>query len=113
MRSATLFTSILTVPPLVVAAFALTGARTEPTVERVDFGKTITATQPVYNARLAPATDPSAHSCATAASCACTSLLPLNPCGRKERPFTSSVMIPLAVSVGCVLCFRAAVANST
>src|SRR5215211_7790023 len=48
MRSATFFTSILTVPPLVVAAFALTGARTEPTVERVDFGKTITATQPVY-----------------------------------------------------------------
>ena len=55
MRSATFYTSILTVPPLVVAAFALTGARTEPKVERVDFGKTITATQPAYDARLAPA----------------------------------------------------------
>jgi nitrite reductase (NO-forming) len=39
------------------SGFALTGARGGPAVERVDFGTTITATNPAYDARLAPASE--------------------------------------------------------
>jgi len=54
-----LVSSIVTLSVLGVAGFTFTTVRSRPTVERVDFSKTITATRPVYDARLAPASDPS------------------------------------------------------
>lgn len=57
MQSRKLISSTFAVVALGVAAFALTGARRGETVEVVDFGKKVTATRPVYDARLAPASD--------------------------------------------------------
>ena len=57
MQARTLISSTLVFSAL-TAAVALTAARRPVAVERVDFGKTITATQPAYDARVAPATDP-------------------------------------------------------
>jgi hypothetical protein len=56
MQSRTLVSSTLVFSAL-TAALAFTAARRPVAVERVDFGKTITATQPAYDARVAPATD--------------------------------------------------------
>jgi len=54
MRSRTLVPSVLAVVALGAGAFALTGARRTAAPEVVDFGKTVTATTPAYDARLAP-----------------------------------------------------------
>ena len=54
-----LVSSIVTLSILGVAGFTFTTVRSRPGVDRVDFGKTITATRPVYDARVAPASDPS------------------------------------------------------
>ena len=57
MRSRTLISSILAVTASGVVLVALTAARREPTVERVDFGKVVRPTTPAFDARLAPASD--------------------------------------------------------
>ncbi len=49
-----IFMSTLAAAALGAATLALIAARREPTVERVDFGRTITATSPAFDARLAP-----------------------------------------------------------
>ncbi len=58
MRSAKLVPSIIALSVVGAVSFEATAMRSGPTVERVDFGKTITATRPVYDARIAPASDP-------------------------------------------------------
>ena len=58
MRSRTLVSTIVGLPAVAALVFTVTAAKHEPAVARVDFGKTITATQPAYDARVAPATDP-------------------------------------------------------
>jgi nitrite reductase (NO-forming) len=57
MQSRKLISSTLVAVAIGAAAFALTGARRGETVEVVDFGQRVTATQPAYDARLAPASD--------------------------------------------------------
>jgi nitrite reductase (NO-forming) len=57
MRSRKLISFTLATVALGAAAFALTAAREGETVEVVDFGKKITATQPAYDARLAAPSD--------------------------------------------------------
>lgn len=59
MKARTLIESTVALATLTALAAGLTAARRNPTIERVDFGKTITTTQPAYDARVAPATDPS------------------------------------------------------
>src|SRR5688500_19648844 len=54
MRSRTLVPSVLAVVALDAGAFARPGARRTAAPEVVDFGKTVTATTPAYDARLAP-----------------------------------------------------------
>ena len=44
MRSRTILSSTLALSALAAAAVTLTAARSDSTIERVDFGKTITAT---------------------------------------------------------------------
>ena len=58
MRSRNLVSSAVVLGALGAAAVALTGARRGDSVEVTDFGTKITATTPAYDARLAPATDP-------------------------------------------------------
>jgi nitrite reductase (NO-forming) len=57
MRSRTLISSILAVTASGVVLVALTAARSEPTIERIDFGKVVRSTTPVFDARLAAASD--------------------------------------------------------
>lgn len=60
MRSRALIPSVASVAALVAmsaGAFMLTGARHGGSVERVDFGKTVRAVQPSYDARVAPVSD--------------------------------------------------------
>lgn len=60
MRSRALLPSLTATATLVamcVGAFALTAARRNDRVERVDFGKTVRTTVPTYDARVAPASD--------------------------------------------------------
>ncbi len=57
MRSRSLVTSVVAAATLGVATLALLGARRGQTIERVDFDRTITATSPAYDARLAPVSD--------------------------------------------------------
>jgi nitrite reductase (NO-forming) len=58
MRTRVLVSSILAVTTAGVIVVALTAAaRRGPPIERVDFGKVVRATAPVFDARLAPATD--------------------------------------------------------
>jgi nitrite reductase (NO-forming) len=49
--------SLATVAAITVGAAAALGARHGPTVEKIDFAKTVTATTPAYDAALAPASD--------------------------------------------------------
>ena len=55
MRSRKLVSSFMVLSAIGAGALALTGARRGETVERVDFGRKVTVTQPAYDARLAPA----------------------------------------------------------
>jgi nitrite reductase (NO-forming) len=57
MRSRKLIPSTLAIAAIGMTTFAVTGARRGDTVEVVDFGKKITATQPAYDARLTAASD--------------------------------------------------------
>lgn len=57
MRSRSLITSVAAAAALGAATLALVGARRGQKIERVDFDKTITATSPAYDARLAPVSD--------------------------------------------------------
>lgn len=57
MLSGKLIPSALAVVVMGAGAFALTGARGAASVEVVDFGKTVTATRPAYDARVAPVSD--------------------------------------------------------
>ena len=59
MWSRTLISSTIAFSAVVAAGLSLSAARRSPVIERVDFGKTITATVPAYDARVAPVTDPS------------------------------------------------------
>jgi nitrite reductase (NO-forming) len=58
MQSRTLVSSTVAVSAVIATALAVTAARRTPAVERVDFGKTITATTPAYDARIGPVSDP-------------------------------------------------------
>ena len=58
MRSRDLVSSALFLGVIGAAAVALTGARRGDSIEVTDFGTKITATNPAYDARLAPVTDP-------------------------------------------------------
>jgi nitrite reductase (NO-forming) len=58
MRSRTLVSTTIGLSAVAALTFTLTAAKREPAVARVDFGKTITATHPAYDARIAPAADP-------------------------------------------------------
>ena len=58
MQSRTLVSILIAVPALVAAAVSVGAARREPAVSHVDFGKTVTATNPAYDARVPAATDP-------------------------------------------------------
>jgi nitrite reductase (NO-forming) len=58
MWSRTLLSSVVALTAVTASWLTLSGARREPTMERVDFGKTITATVPAYDARVSPVTDP-------------------------------------------------------
>ena len=57
MRSRTLISALLAVTGSGVVLVALTAARTEPKVERIDFGKVVRPTRPAFDARLAPVSD--------------------------------------------------------
>src|ERR1051326_6871185 len=57
MRSRTLISALLAVTGSGVVLVALTAARTEPKVERIDFGKVVRPTRPAFDARLAPASE--------------------------------------------------------
>jgi nitrite reductase (NO-forming) len=57
MRSLGLLSSTFAIAAVGAAGFALTDGRSGSSVEIVDFGKTITATTPAYDARVAPASD--------------------------------------------------------
>ena len=57
MLSGKLIPSALAVVVMGAGAFALTGARGAASVEVVDFGKTVTATRPAFDARVAPVSD--------------------------------------------------------
>ena len=57
MRSRTLISSILAVTASGVVLVAVTAARNEPKVERIDFGRVVRPTTPAFDARLAPASD--------------------------------------------------------
>ena len=59
MRSRTLLSTTIALSAAVALGLGLTAARREPAVMRVDFGKTITATNPAYDARVTPVADPS------------------------------------------------------
>ena len=58
MRSHTLLSTTIAFSAAAALALTATAARRKPTVARVDFGKTITATNPAYNARIGPVADP-------------------------------------------------------
>ena len=58
MRSYTLLSTTIAFSAAAAVALSVTAARREPGVARVDFGKTITATRPVYDARVPAAADP-------------------------------------------------------
>ena len=58
MRSRTLVSTVIGLSGMAAVALTLTAARREPSVSRVDFGNTAVATQPTYDARVAPAADP-------------------------------------------------------
>jgi nitrite reductase (NO-forming) len=58
MRSRTIISATLTFGALLAGATALTAARRGAEVERIDFGVTRTATQPAFDARLSPVSDP-------------------------------------------------------
>jgi len=58
MQSRTLVSSIIALSTAVAAIVATTAARRTPAIERIDFGKTITSTQPAYDARVSPVSDP-------------------------------------------------------
>jgi nitrite reductase (NO-forming) len=58
MRSYTLLSTTIAFSAAAAVALSVTAARREPTVARVDFGKTITATRPVYDARVPAVADP-------------------------------------------------------
>ena len=47
--------SLATIAAIGIGAAAAIGARHSPTIEKIDFAKTVTATTPAYNAALAPA----------------------------------------------------------
>lgn len=55
MRSRALIPAIVAVAAL-ASSVALTAARRAPAIERIDFGTTVTRTQPAWDARVAPAT---------------------------------------------------------
>lgn len=57
MRSRSIVASAIVLAGLVAGSLAVTGARRGQTVKTVDFDKTVTATRPVYDARLAPVSD--------------------------------------------------------
>ena len=57
MRPSSLLASSIALLALTGGAIGLTAARRSPTVERVDFEKTIRSTSPAFDARLAPASD--------------------------------------------------------
>jgi nitrite reductase (NO-forming) len=57
MRTKKLISTTAAIATLGAITLAVTGARRSDTVEVVDFGKRITATQPAYDARLAAASD--------------------------------------------------------
>jgi nitrite reductase (NO-forming) len=57
MRTRTLVSSLLAVTAAGAVIVALTAARHEPTVERIDFDRVVRATAPAFDARLAPASD--------------------------------------------------------
>ena len=59
MQSRTLISSTVALSAVAATWLFVSAARPDSAIERVDFGKTITATQPAYNARVAPVTDPS------------------------------------------------------
>ena len=58
MQSRTLVSILIAIPALVAGAVSVSAARREPAVSHVDFGKTVTATNPAYDARVPAATDP-------------------------------------------------------
>ena len=59
MQSRSLVSSTIAFTAVVAAAsLILSAGRRAPVVERVDFGKTVTRTQPAYDARVGAATDP-------------------------------------------------------
>jgi hypothetical protein len=57
MRSRKLVSSALAIAAFGATAAALTGARRGETIETVDFGTKVTATQPVHDARLGSVSD--------------------------------------------------------
>src|SRR5262245_49518439 len=57
MRTRNLITSVAALGTLGVGGLVLTAARNGSTVERVDFAKTVTASQPAFDAKLAPVSD--------------------------------------------------------
>ena len=59
MRARTLFVSFAGIAAAAIGFIALTAARRTTRVERVDFDKVVRATAPVFDARLAPASDAS------------------------------------------------------
>jgi nitrite reductase (NO-forming) len=59
MQSRALISSTVALSAVAATWLFVSAARPDSAIERVDFGKTINATQPAYNARVAPVTDPS------------------------------------------------------
>jgi nitrite reductase (NO-forming) len=57
MRSRDLLASSIALVALTAGAVGVTAARRGPSVERVDFERTVRSTSPAYDARLAPASD--------------------------------------------------------
>jgi nitrite reductase (NO-forming) len=55
MRSSKVIPAVLVLTTAGALGIALTGARRSASIEVVDFGKTVTATTPAYDARVAPA----------------------------------------------------------
>ena len=57
MRTHSLITSVIALAGLAAGALGVTAARRGQTIQAVDFDKTVTATRPLYDARLNPVSD--------------------------------------------------------
>ena len=58
MQARTLLSTTIAFSATAALALTITAARREPAVARVDFGTTITATRPAYDARIPAVADP-------------------------------------------------------